>query len=96
MNLLLTEEGTQAAGDAEGQAGAEQNAGAQAALQAAAAPAPQEGASLAETTGLTITADDGLPLVQGVDYEIKTGVATTALKSGGVPHRQGRLQTLLS
>lgn len=57
----LTEEGTQAAGDAEGQAGAEQNAGAQAALQAAAAPAPQEGASLAETTGLTITADDGLP-----------------------------------
>lgn len=79
----LTEEGTQAAGDAEGQAGAEQNAGAQAALQAAAAPAPQEGASLAETTGLTITADDGLPLVQGVDYEIKTGVATTALKSGG-------------
>ena len=72
----LTEEGTQAAGDAEGQAGAEQDAGAQAALQAAAAPAPQSGASLAETTGLTITADDGQPLVQGVDYELVQGVAT--------------------
>ena len=72
----LTEEGTQAAGDAEGQAGAEQDAEAQAALQAAAAPAPQGGASLAETTGLTITADDGQPLVQGVDYELVQGVAT--------------------
>ena len=72
----LTEEGTQAAGDAEGQAGAEQDAEAQAALQAAAAPAPQSGASLAETTGLTITADDGQPLVQGVDYELVQGVAT--------------------
>ena len=72
----LTEEGAQAAGDAEGQAGAEQDAEAQAALQAAAAPAPQGGASLAETTGLTITADDGQPLVQGVDYELVQGVAT--------------------
>ena len=72
----LTEEGTQAAGDAEGQAGAEQDAEAQAALQAAAAPAPQSGASLAETTGLTITADDGQPLVQGVDYELVQGVST--------------------
>ena len=72
----LTEEGAQAAGDAEGQAGAEQDAEAQAALQAAAAPAPQSGASLAETTGLTITADDGQPLVQGVDYELVQGVAT--------------------
>ena len=70
----LTEEGAQAAGDAEGQAGAEQDAGVQAALQAAASPAPQGGASLAETTGLTITADDGLPLVQGVDYELKTNI----------------------
>ncbi len=72
----LTEEGAQAAGDAEGQAGAEQDAEAQAALQAAAAPAPQGGASLAETTGLTITADDGQPLVQGVDYELVQGVST--------------------
>ena len=72
----MTEEGAQAAGDAEGQAGAEQDAEAQAALQAAAAPTPQGGASLAETTGLTITADDGLPLVQGVDYELVQGVST--------------------
>ena len=76
----LTEEGAQAAGDAEGQAGAEQDAGAQAALQAAAAPAPQGGASLAETTGLTITADDGQPLVQGVDYEL---TADTVTNTGG-------------
>ncbi len=48
-------------------------------MQAAAAP---QAASLAEATGLTITADDGQPLVEGVDYEIKTGVATTAVKSG--------------
>ena len=72
----MTEEGAQAAGDAEGQAGAEQDAEAQAALQAAAAPAPRADAGLAETTGLTITADDGLPLVQGVDYELVQGVAT--------------------
>ena len=74
----LKEEGTQAgqpAEDAAGQAGAEQEA----AVQAAAAP---QAASLAEATGLTITADDGQPLVEGVDYEIKTGVATTAVKSG--------------
>ena len=76
----LTEEGAQAAGDAEGQAGAEQDAEAQAALQAAAAPAPQGGASLAETTGLTITADDGQPLVQGVDYEL---TADTVTNTGG-------------
>ena len=48
-------------------------------MQAAAVP---QAASLAEATGLTITADDGQPLVEGVDYEIKTGVATTAVKSG--------------
>ena len=74
----LKEEGTQAgqpAEDAAGQAGAEQEA----AVQAAAVP---QAASLAEATGLTITADDGQPLVEGVDYEIKTGVATTAVKSG--------------
>lgn len=75
----LKEEGTQAAGDAEGQAGAEQDAEAQAALQAAAAPAPQA-ASLAEATGLTITADDGQPLVEGVDYEL---TADTATNTGG-------------
>lgn len=76
----LTEEGAQAgqaAGNAGGQAGAEQDAGAQAALQAAAAPAPQ-GAGLAETTGLTITADDGQPLVQGVDYELQTEIPTVS------------------
>ncbi len=74
----LKEEGTQAgqpAEDAAGQAGAEQEA----AVQAAAVP---QAASLADVTGLTITADDGQPLVEGVDYEIKTGVATTAVKSG--------------
>ena len=76
----LTEEGAQAAGDAEGQAGAEQDAEAQAALQAAAAPAPRADAGLAETTGLTITADDGLPLVQGVDYEL---TADTVTNTGG-------------
>lgn len=79
----LKEEGTQAgqpAEDAAGQAGAEQDAGAQAALQAAAAPAPQDGASLAEATGLTITADDGQPLVEGVDYEL---TADTATNTGG-------------
>ena len=79
----MTEEGTQAAGDAEGQAGAEQDAGAQAALQAAAAPAPQGGASLAETTGLTITADDGQPLVQGVDYETKDWCGHDCLEKWG-------------
>ena len=72
----LTEEGAQAAGDAEGQAGAEQDAEAQAALQAAAAPAPQGGASLAETTGLTITADDGQPRVKGVDYALTADIVT--------------------
>lgn len=74
----LKEKETQAgqpAEDAAGQAGAEQEA----AVQAAAVP---QAASLAEATGLTITADDGQPLVEGVDYEIKTGVATTAVKSG--------------
>lgn len=79
---FLTEEGTQtgqAAEEAAGQAGEEPGAGAQAAVQAAAVP---QAASLAEATGLTITADDGQPLVEGVDYEIKTGVATTAVKSG--------------
>ena len=49
-------------------------------MQAAAAPTPQGGASLAETTGLTITADDGLPLVQGVDYEL---TADTVTNTGG-------------
>ncbi|MFR9216514.1 MAG: Ig-like domain-containing protein [Ruthenibacterium sp.] len=75
----LTEEGAQAgqaAGNAGGQAGAEQDAGAQAALQSAAAPAPQ-GTGLAETTGLTITADDGQPLVQGVDYELSSNATST-------------------
>ena len=68
----LKEEGTQAgqpAEDAAGQAGAEQEA----AVQAAAVP---QAASLAEATGLTITADDGQPLVEGVDYELLQDVAT--------------------
>ena len=55
----------------------------QAALQAAASPAPQGGASLAETTGLTITADDGQPLVQGVDYELKTNISTEIRNTSG-------------
>lgn len=49
-------------------------------MQAAAAP---QAASLAEATGLTITADDGQPLVEGVDYELVQGVATT-LGTGSV------------
>ena len=68
----LKEEGTQAgqpAEDAAGQAGAEQEA----AVQAAAVP---QAASLAEATGLTITADDGQPLVEGVDYELQNGTET--------------------
>ena len=72
----LKEEGTQAgqpAEDAAGQAGAEQEA----AVQAAAVP---QAASLAEATGLTITADDGQPLVEGVDYEL---TADTATNTGG-------------
>ena len=71
----LKEEGTQAgqpAEDAAGQAGAEQEAAVQAA-------APQA-ASLADVTGLTITADDGQPLVEGVDYEL---TADTATNTGG-------------
>lgn len=76
----LKEEGTQAgqpAEDAAGQAGEEPGAGAQAAVQAAAVP---QAASLAEATGLTITADDGQPLVEGVDYEL---TADTATNTGG-------------
>lgn len=76
----LKEEGTQAgqpAEDAAGQAGEEPGAGAQAAVQAAAVP---QAASLAEATGLTITADDGQPLVQGVDYEL---TADTVTNTGG-------------
>lgn len=72
----LKEEGTQAgqpAEDAAGQAGAEQEA----AVQAAAVP---QAASLADVTGLTITADDGQPLVEGVDYEL---TADTATNTGG-------------
>lgn len=72
----LKEEGTQAgqpAEDAAGQAGAEQEA----AVQAAAVP---QAANLAEATGLTITADDGQPLVEGVDYEL---TADTATNTGG-------------
>ncbi len=63
----------QPAEDAAGQAGAEQEA----AVQAAAVP---QAASLAEATGLTITADDGQPLVEGVDYEL---TADTATNTGG-------------
>ena len=72
----LKEKETQAgqpAEDAAGQAGAEQEA----AVQAAAVP---QAASLAEATGLTITADDGQPLVEGVDYEL---TADTATNTGG-------------
>ena len=72
----LKEEETQAgqpAEDAAGQAGAEQEA----AVQAAAVP---QAASLADVTGLTITADDGQPLVEGVDYEL---TADTATNTGG-------------
>lgn len=72
----LKEEGTQAgqpAEDAAGQVGAEQEA----AVQAAAVP---QAASLADVTGLTITADDGQPLVEGVDYEL---TADTATNTGG-------------
>ncbi len=46
-------------------------------MQAAAVP---QAASLAEATGLTITADDGQPLVEGVDYEL---TADTATNTGG-------------
>lgn len=72
----LKEKETQAgqpAEDAAGQAGAEQEA----AVQAAAVP---QAASLADVTGLTITADDGQPLVEGVDYEL---TADTATNTGG-------------
>ena len=72
----LKEKETQAgqpAEDAAGQAGAEQEA----AVQTAAVP---QAASLAEATGLTITADDGQPLVEGVDYEL---TADTATNTGG-------------
>lgn len=68
----LKEKETQAgqpAEDAAGQAGAEQEA----AVQAAAVP---QAASLAEATGLTITADDGQPLVEGEDYTLETDTAT--------------------
>ena len=46
-------------------------------MQAAAVP---QAASLADVTGLTITADDGQPLVEGVDYEL---TADTATNTGG-------------
>ncbi len=62
----LKEEGTQAGQPAE-----------DAAVQAAAVP---QAANLAEATGLTITADDGQPLVEGVDYEL---TADTATNTGG-------------
>lgn len=68
----LKEKETQAgqpAEDAAGQAGAEQEA----AVQAAAVP---QAASLAEATGLTITADDGQPLVEGEDYTLEADTAT--------------------